>query len=112
MANRTIVGIFGSPDAAERARGELLGAGVPEKRIVVSVCLSQDDIAAEAPGQSFENQPGQPESDAATARYGESVRTGACIVSVAAEAAQCRDIERLLKRSGARHTSYRPALAR
>jgi hypothetical protein len=107
MAHRTIVGIFESPDAAYHAKSELLGAGIAEERIVVSGCLTDDGIAAEAPGQSFENQPGQPQSDAAAARYGESVRTGACVVSVLIQGADGVSIERLLKINGARHTTDR-----
>lgn len=109
MAQRTIVGIFESTDAAQHAKTELLGAGIAEHRIVVSRCLTDDDIAAEAPGQSYENQPGQPVDDAAAARYGESVRTGACVVSVLVQGADGVSIERLLKINGARHTTDRPS---
>jgi hypothetical protein len=93
----TVIGVFASPAAAEDARGALLRAGVPESRIALSAGLTEDGIAAEAPGQSYENQPGQPAGDPKTARYGEAVRTGACVVSVFARSEEERQyVEELL----------------
>lgn len=60
-----MIGVFGSPAAAERARGVLLEAGVSENRIALSATLTDDGIGAEAPGQSFGNQPGPPRADSA-----------------------------------------------
>ena len=59
-----MIGVFGSP-AAERARGVLLEAGVPENRIALSATLTDDGIGAEAPGQWAERG-----SRAATAGMG------------------------------------------
>src|SRR5688500_861716 len=59
LGTKTVVGVFDSVSAAEDARATLLEAGVPEKRIALSGGLTDDALAAEAPGQSFENQPGQ-----------------------------------------------------
>ena len=57
LGAQTVIGIFGSPAAAEQARGVLLEAGVPENRVALSATLTDDGIGAEAPGQSFGNQP-------------------------------------------------------
>ena len=55
---------------------------MPEILWRLGVPLTDDGVAAEAPGQSFENQPGQPPADSRSARYGEAIRTGACVLSV------------------------------
>ena len=90
----------------EEARAALLRAGVPENRITVSAGLTEDGIAAEAPGQSYENQPGQPAWDSAMAPYGEAVRSGACVVSVFARSEEERQyVEQLLLKSRARVTA-------
>jgi hypothetical protein len=108
MGAKTIVGVFANPAAAEVARGVLLDAGVPESRIAFSALLTEDGIAAEVPGQSFENQPGQ-EPDHATARYGEAVRSGACVVSVFTRSEEEKQlVEALLRRSQAHRTAVRP----
>ena len=54
---------------------------MPETRIALSTDLTEDGIAAEVPGQSFENQPGQPAEQNAQARFGEAVRSGSCNAS-------------------------------
>jgi hypothetical protein len=106
LGAQTIVGVFASPAAAEEARAALLRAGVPENRIALSSGLTEDGIAAEAPGQSYENQPGQPAWDSAMASYGEAVRTGACVVSVFARSEEERQyVERLLRENRAHITA-------
>ncbi len=106
LGAQTIVGVFASLAAAEEARAALLRAGVPEYRITVSSGLTEDGIAAEAPGQSYENQPGQPAWDSAMAPYGEAVRSGACVVSVFARSEEERQyVEQLLLKSRARVTA-------
>ena len=106
LGAQTVVGIFASAAAAEEARGALLRAGVPENRIALSATLTDDGIAAEAPGQSFENQPGQPAGDRAMARYGEAVRSGACVVSVFTRSEEEKQyVEQLLLRSRAHITA-------
>jgi hypothetical protein len=98
----TIVGIFRNERAARAARDRLIAAGIPERRMVVSRTLTDDGIAGEYPRQSFENQPGQPPSESASARYGEAVRSGACTLSVESEsAAQREEITAVLRRNGA-----------
>jgi hypothetical protein len=99
------VGIFDGAGAAEQARTRLLEAGVRSDRIVLSVEVSEDDIAAEAPGQSFDNQPGQPPEDEVRPRHGEAVRGGARVLSVRAETqAETKRFAELLRRMGARNS--------
>lgn len=109
---RTAVGIFDSVSAAEKARAELLRSGISADRIAVSANLTDDGIAAEAPGQSYEHQTygGSDKSDTERARYGEAVRTGACVLSVSSgSGGDCRQLQQLMKREGARFTMERPS---
>jgi hypothetical protein len=106
LGAHTIVGVFASPLAAEEARAVLLRAGVAEHRIALSAGLTEDGIAAEAPGQSYENQPGQPAWDSAMAPYGEAVRSGACVMSVFARSEEERQyVEKLLLQNRAHITA-------
>jgi len=106
LGAQTVVGIFASAAAAEDARGALLKAGVPENRIALSATLTDDGIAAEYPGQSYENQPGQPAADSAMARYGEAVRSGGCVVSVFTRSEEEKQyVEQLLLQSRAHITA-------
>ena len=109
MTSQTIVGVFGSMGAADRTRRDLLQAGLPPDRISVSGALTADGIAAEYPGQSFENQPGQPPDDSERSRYAEAVRTGVCVVSVYSRSLEDRIIiEALMRRNGARQMTQPP----
>lgn len=108
LGAKTVVGVFESVAAAEDARGVLLQEGVPESRIALSANLTEDAIAAETPGQSFENQPGQP-ADPKTARYGQAVRGGACVVSVFTRSEEEKQyVEQLLRQKRAYRTGVRP----
>jgi hypothetical protein len=109
----TVSGVFDSVQAAEEARRVLVDAGVPQRRTAVSSHLTADGIAAEAPGQSFENQPGQGAGHAVlegsrekrAARFGEAVRSGACVLSVHARSDEERlMVEELMRRQGAYRT--------
>jgi hypothetical protein len=96
-----IVGVFQDLPACEHARRMVCDAGVEAARVELSRPSAEDGIAAEAPGQSFENQPGQPEDDSAVSRYGESLRSGACALSVTCDSAEDREwIDELLRRAG------------
>jgi hypothetical protein len=109
LGAKTVVGIFASTAAAEEARAVLLDSGVPESRIALSHGLTDDGIAAEVPGQSYENQPGQPAEDSRVARYGEQVRSGACVVSVFARSEEEKQyVEQLLLRERAHSITVRP----
>jgi hypothetical protein len=108
LGAKTVVGVFESVSAAEDARATLLQAGVPEKRIALSGGLTDDPLAAEAPGQSFENQPGQ-KSEKRTAQYGDAVRSGGCVVSVFARSdEESHYVEQLMREKRAYRTGIRP----
>ena len=65
--------------------------------------------APRAPGQSCENQPCQPRADSEAARYGEAVRTGACVLSVVTRSEEEKQyVEQLMLRNRAHHTVIRP----
>jgi hypothetical protein len=108
LGAKTVVGVFESVSAAEDARATLLHAGVPEKRIALSGGLTDDPLAAEAPGQSFENQPGQ-RHEKKTAQYGEAVRSGGCVVSVFVRSdEESHYVEQLMREKRAYRTGTHP----
>jgi hypothetical protein len=127
IADKAVVGIFASVSAAEGAKAALVEAGVSTNRIALSVHLTQDSMAAEAPGQSYVHQSyrgsdtlsafdwlrrlfgRKPATDSERARYNEAVRTGACILTVRAKPGrEARRLKELLHREGARITMERP----
>lgn len=110
MESQTVVGVFNTVSAAEQAKTGLLGAGVPEDQMVLSADMSEDGIAAEAPGQAYENQPGQSPEDSARAGHSGAVRSGACVLSVGTtDRANGRFIAELMRQNGARRTFERAA---
>lgn len=112
MARRMLVGVFDSVGAAERAKARLTAYGVPAESIAVSGNLTEDGIAAEAPGQSYEHQSfrGSDGPDSDWARYNTAVRTGACLLSVSSESGfDRRRLAEVLLEQGARVTLERPA---
>jgi hypothetical protein len=111
MATNRLTGIFGTREAAERARDALLGEGIARERIAISVPETGDGIAAEAPGQSYENQPGEGEEAARRGRFGSAVRSAVCALTVdgASSEAERGRIGAILARSGARDVMRPPA---
>jgi hypothetical protein len=110
----SITGVFGSMTAAEQLRRQLIDAGVAPGCITISRPLTEDPIAGEWLGQSYENQPGQGSGAPAErdtndeAKYNEAVRSGVCVVSVDVEASSDRgSIERAMRDAGARETGHR-----
>lgn len=100
-----VVGVFRDPRAAERALEELCDAGIDRARVRLSRLPTEDGIAAEAPGQSFENQPGQRESESAQAPYAEAFRSGGSALSVSCDSAEDREwLGELLLRCGSSGT--------
>lgn len=96
MRNRTVMGIFERASDAEKAKEELLEAGIARHRIVVSRLGAQrardtdDAIVGELP---------DPE------KLDETRPRGACMVSVVARTPLDREhIARLMLRLGARET--------
>jgi hypothetical protein len=99
--------VFGNTAAAEHARDELAQSGI--LRVALSRCLTEDGIAAEAPGQGYENQPGERDEENDIAPYMDAVLSGAVVLTVEAEtAAQTRSAENIARRNGA----YRLVLRR
>lgn len=99
--------VFGNTAAAERARDELARSGIP--RIALSRCLTEDGIAAEAPGQGYENQPGERDEETDIGPFMDAVLSGAVVLTVEAEtAAQARSAEDIARRNDA----YRLVLRR
>lgn len=105
MGHRLMMSVFGSVEAAQQARQSLLAAGIADERIALSTDLTADAIAAEYPGQSYCNQPGQPEEYEQD--HGcDAAHAGACVLrvdvgSTASESA----VEQIMRRCGARDLS-------
>lgn len=111
--------MFGSLEGGEQAREALLQAGVAHERMVLSANLTDDAIAAEVPGQAFENQDGAGSdqvraaggwTDTDRARYFTEVCSAACVLSVrVAGAADAGRVRALLQRAGARRAIAGPS---
>jgi hypothetical protein len=56
MHNHSVIAVFAGKADAVKARAGLVTEGFSEDRIAISVDLTSDGIAAEAPGQAYENQ--------------------------------------------------------
>lgn len=100
-----LIALFDDPETAHAATGSLLLEGVPPERITVSIPLTADGIAAEVPGQSFENQNRSDSTVAAReeARINEAIR--AAVVCLTVRTGLGMDSERLqvlLRALGAR----------
>ena len=106
----TAVGVFGSRSGAQAAKAKLCAAGVPSERIALSAPLTADGIAAEAPGESYVNQRLRDSAaDLDDARYDETLRSGACVVSVRVESDEERSrLEALMQRLGAHAVTHEP----
>ena len=101
MPSNVVIGAFASPPDADRAKSRLVEAGIPENRIALSTDLAADALAAECPGQSYTNQPGQPASeDFADA---DTADVGGCVLRVDLETNASRGVVELIMREcGAR----------
>ena len=111
---QAVTGVFGSMEAAEQIRRQLIEAGVSAGRITLSRPVTEDPLAGEWMGQSYENQPGQgrgapAERDTSDeAKYSEAVRAGVCVVSVdVIGGADATSIEEAMREAGARETAHR-----
>jgi hypothetical protein len=56
MRHRALTAVFASPDEARRAHSALLRNGIDRREVAISIDLTRDGIAAEAPGQTYVNQ--------------------------------------------------------
>ena len=109
--NSVVIGVFAAADQAARARARLVEAGVGAERITLSAEHSADDIAAEAPGQSYELQnPSDSHAQAkAEARRNTLLRTGSCSLSVTTRSREeSARLRALMERAGAHATLERP----
>lgn len=114
MASHQVIGIFSSSARARLAQEALILEGMPEDCVAISIDLTADGIAAEAPGQSYVNQPGEAkggwfgsratgEAARNTRRAGltDAAQRGACVVTAEArnfaEAERIRDIMAALR---------------
>lgn len=102
----TLAATFADAGSAAQAKASLLQCGIAEERMVLSIALTGDDIAAEAPGQSYENQTGE---DSAEARYNSGLRAGGCVLSVRCDSAgEVQRVTLLLREQGARSLARAP----
>ena len=56
--HRALIGVFASEEEAIRAQSALVRNGIHPNAVAISIDLTRDGIAAEAPGQAYENQGG------------------------------------------------------
>lgn len=100
--NTVVAGVFASPDEAQQAKSRLLQAGVAENRIAISTDLAADGVAAEFPGQTYSNQPGQGPGEELP-DIADMAHVGACVLRVElASNTDRRSMELILRQSGAR----------
>jgi len=110
MARHQVVGVFDSMARARLAREALIVEGFPEEQVTLSVDMTEDGIAAEAPGESYENQPsdrggawdwlgsiwGRGAENRRAALAADAARRGVCVVTAeartAAEADRAQEI--------------------
>jgi hypothetical protein len=78
--SEVIAALFDSLEDAGRAEIALLVSGLPPSRLCLSRSMTEDGLAAEAPGQSYENQTGE---DPAVAKFAEAVRGAVYVMNVA-----------------------------
>ncbi|HWI12642.1 MAG TPA: hypothetical protein VNT02_00230 [Burkholderiales bacterium] len=112
MASHQVIGIYSSSARARLAQEALILEGMPEELIAISIDLTGDGVAAEAPGQSYTNQPGAGESgwlgsrrtkngDRKGAGFSDAVQRGTCVVTAeartSAEVRRVRDIMAALR---------------
>lgn len=108
MARNVVEGVFGSLGAAEQAKLRLVDAGIAEACISLSVALTADDVAAEAPGQSYSNQPGQPAGAGLADAHADAAHAGACVLCVDLGPRSDRNsVELILRDCGAQQTLLR-----
>lgn len=101
--NGIVTGVFAGPREADEARVRLVAAGVPEHRIALSSDLSADGLAAEYPGQTYSNQPGQQAGEDCDDAFADTAHVGGCVVCVDLDANTPREpVERILRECGGR----------
>lgn len=117
MGERFLAAVFDSVPRAQQAQWQLSQIGV---RSELSIDLTADGIAAEVPGQVYQNQPGQGADDLgsaglfellsgrsadrqdAVARRAARIQSGGCLLTVDAADAGSASLPGLLLEQGAR----------
>jgi hypothetical protein len=102
-----LTGIFDTVSAAERARDALVAEGIARERITLSALQTRDGIAAEAPGQSYENQAGADRESVERGRFGSAIRSAVCALTVDAAGEKDR-VAAILESRGAREVTRPP----
>jgi len=113
-----LAGTFANPADAAHARKALVDSGIPADRLFLSALLTADGIAAEAPGQSFENQ-GYRSSDQVEvvggwtdqdrARFNEELRAASSVLSVRLDSpVEQQTVTATLRQYGAKSCFRRP----
>ena len=107
MADSTLIAVFSGEAEAAAARQALIDSGVSLKDIAMSANLTNDGIAAEAPGQAYENQGtvksafrAAKDSDTADAHRMADVQRGSVVLTVTSPA-KVASVTAILKRFGA-----------
>jgi hypothetical protein len=83
--SETLIGVFSGEADAHAARDALVAAGIPRECVALSADYAADGIAAEAPGEAYENQ---------TARAGEGIAAAASTLGTT-RSADTREAKRL-----------------
>ena len=116
MADSTLIAVFAGDAEAAAARQALIDSGVSLSDIAMSTNLTSDGIAAEAPGQAYENQVDVPgsglarmvksafrtatDSDTADAQRMADVQRGSIVLTVTSPA-DVAGVTAILRRFGA-----------
>lgn len=102
MTQKRLLAVFAGPTEANACRDALIAAGFSEDEVVVSINMTDDGIAAEVPGQAFENQSTRASSaagsmfgltteDAADAKRMADVQRGGCVLTISIASAADRE---------------------
>jgi hypothetical protein len=102
-----LTGIFDTVSAAERARDALVAEGIARERITLSAQQTSDGIAAEAPGQAYENQAGEDRESVERGQFGSAIRSAVCALTVDS-AGEDERIGAILTSRGAREVTRPP----
>jgi len=98
-----VTGVFARAGDADQAKLRLVEAGVPEDCIALSTDLSADGVAAEFPGQSYSNQPGQASGEDFLDAGADTAHVGACVLRVdLGSNADRGSVELIMRQCGAR----------
>ena len=99
----TMTGFFPSNTGAQQAKRQLIAVGIDVSSIAISAHITEDGVAAEAPGQDYGNELYY----AASRSYEDEVQSSAVVLTVSGRPADARGVERILRANGARRTMLR-----